>query len=166
MQSLEDALLDSWDRQVRIVTNLANAVTEDVKDATSGEGEWPIGQHLCHIHLVRYDWLGQVDPQAIIDLPKTWAQVDGDWVLSNDLDEIRSALDQSAARIRSVMAEKLSQPGKAGPYDHPVLFLQHMIWHEGWHVGSIIRTLRAAAKEPSDEWQEANIWSNWRTEEA
>ena len=53
---------------------------------------------------------------------------------------------------------------KVGFYDNPVLFLQHMIWHEGWHVGLIILGLRLSGEEPPEEWEENHIWGEWRTE--
>jgi hypothetical protein len=40
-----------------------------------------------------------------------------------------------------------------------------MIWHEGWHVGLIFLALRLAGEEPKQEWEEANVWGEWRIEE-
>jgi len=83
-----------------------------------------------------------------------------------DLDLIREHLSASAAAIRAAVSDCLTEgTGPIGGYDHPILFLQHIIWHEGWHVGLISLGLRNASQEPTDVWEEENIWSEWRTEE-
>lgn len=52
-----------------------------------------------------------------------------------------------------------------GWYDNPVLFIQHMVWHEGWHIGLIFLALRLAGQEIPEEWEETKVWGEWRTEE-
>lgn len=54
--------------------------------------------------------------------------------------------------------------GENARYDNPVLLLQHMIWHDGWHVGLIFLALRLNGQEPPEEWEEPNVWGQWRTE--
>ncbi|MGA2096413.1 MAG: DinB family protein [Candidatus Acidiferrum sp.] len=36
-------------------------------------------------------------------------------------------------------------------YDHAILFLQHMIWHEGYHQGQIKLALNLAGRAVGDE---------------
>ena len=36
-------------------------------------------------------------------------------------------------------------------YDHPLLMLQHLIWHEGYHHGQIKLTLKMAGRPFDDE---------------
>jgi uncharacterized damage-inducible protein DinB len=81
-----------------------------------------------------------------------------------ELDEIRTYLAQSAQAVREATARRLAEPEADSPYDHPILFLQHMIWHEGYHFALIHLALRNAGHEPTEEWEEANVWSQWRTE--
>ena len=38
------------------------------------------------------------------------------------------------------------------------------IWHDGWHVGLIFLGLRLNGQEPPEEWEEPNVWGQWRTE--
>ncbi len=163
MQKLEDAVLESWDRQVRIVDNLANFVPADLRNTSSGEGEWTISQHFAHIHHVRADWLSEVAPGNEKGLPQLVSWENGDFVFVEDFDAIRAGLGLSAKALRDTVGTQLENPVKVGPYSHPLFFLQHMIWHEGWHVSSIMRTLRAVGKEPSEEWEEDNIWAIWRS---
>jgi uncharacterized damage-inducible protein DinB len=169
MQTLQEALLESWDRQCQIVDNLANRITPDLLDAKSREGEFPIGEHLCHIHGTRRFWLSKVAPEFADGIPSLYTKKsEEEWIPSGDLPTIKKALAHSAGQIRHAMEHQLSDPEAQGQevYDHPVFFLQHMIWHEGWHVSSIMQALRAVGQEPPEEWEEPNIWGVWRTEPA
>ncbi len=49
-------------------------------------------------------------------------------------------------------------------YDNPVLFMQRMVWHDGWLVGSIFLGLRLSGQEPPERWKEPIVWGQWRTE--
>lgn len=46
-------------------------------------------------------------------------------------------------------------------YDHPILFLQHMVWHEGYHHGQIKLALKAAGKPLDDEEIGPVTWDVW-----
>jgi uncharacterized damage-inducible protein DinB len=159
-----EALLDSWDRQCRIVDAVATRVDETNRDVKPSEDGWPLFQQLAHIHNVRRYWLSELDKkraEAIED-----AFTDGWKTPITDLDKIKSLLKESGPIVREVVGDAIrSGKGKVGGYDNPVLYLQHMIWHEGWHVGLIFLGLRLAGQEPGDEWEEANVWGEWRTEE-
>ena len=56
----------------------------------------------------------------------------------------------------------LKQGGKFGPYDNALLFIQHMVWHEGYHVGQIYCALMQAGAAPDELWEEKHIWELWR----
>ena len=161
---ITEALLDSWDRQCRIVKAVASRVDESNRDAKPSEDGWPLYQQLAHIHLVRRYWLSQVDPER----GKAFASsfTDGWTTPITDLDAIKKLLDESAKAIREAVAEGLKKGlAPVGGYDNLVLFLQHMVWHEGWHVGLLFLGLRVAGQEPDETWEEANVWGEWRTEE-
>jgi uncharacterized damage-inducible protein DinB len=65
--------------------------------------------------------------------------------------------------VRDWVAEKIGAGSqKCGNYDHPVHYLQHMVWHEGWHAGLIVLALRLAGHEPSEETESALVWNQWR----
>jgi uncharacterized damage-inducible protein DinB len=55
--------------------------------------------------------------------------------------------------------------GKTITYDHPVMLLQHMLWHEGYHTGNIMLALKAIGQPLSESEGEALMWSLWRKEE-
>lgn len=160
---LSAALLESWDRQYRIVTAVASLVDESNRASKPSEDGWDLAHQLAHIHKVRWEWLGKVAPHHAATLGDSF--IDGWMTPIADLAEIKSLLTQSGTAIRAAMAELLEGDGAPiGGYDHPVLFLQHMVWHEGWHVGLIFLALRNAGVEPTELWEETNVWGHWRTE--
>jgi uncharacterized damage-inducible protein DinB len=161
-----DAILESWGRQATIVNNVAGLITEDMKMAQSREGEMRVYEHLAHMHGVRRGWMHEIDPKYLEGSATLHTQVsEEEWQASDDLALIKQRLQESALAVRQMMADLLPEGKQAGPYDHPLFYVQHMIWHEGWHIGAIFHALRAAGFEPTDEWEEANVWGLWRTEE-
>jgi uncharacterized damage-inducible protein DinB len=165
MEPLADVLLESWDRQTQILTNLANLIDESTRGAKPAPEGWPISEHLCHVHEVRTGWLNTIDPKRAKELGEVYSQEGNQWIAITDLAEIKRHLAMSAKAVREAVKELLAAGvEKIGPYDHPVYFLQHMIWHEGYHFGLIILALRNAGKEPTEEWEEANVWGLWRVE--
>ena len=161
--TVTEALLDSWDRQNRIVNAVAGLVDEDTRNALPSPDGWPLYHQLAHIHLVRQYWLSQFSPKHAAGLGDAF--VDGWTTPIEDLDEIKSHLRASGQAVRDAVSESLAgDAGPSGGYDHPVFFLQHMIWHEGWHVGLIFLGLRLAGKEPPEGWEEPNVWGEWRVE--
>lgn len=159
-----DALLESWDRQARMVENVAALVNESNRNLKPSEEGWPLDHHLAHIHKVRQFWLSKVSPNRAAGLRDSFVN---DWEDPiQDLATIKANLEESNRAICEAIAECLKDGvDQVGGYDHPVLFLQHMIWHEGWHVGLLFLGLRRADQEPSEEWEEKHIWGLWRSEE-
>jgi hypothetical protein len=47
-------------------------------------------------------------------------------------------------------------------YDHPILFLQHMLWHEGYHHGQIKLALKLARRAMTDDEAGPLTWDVWR----
>jgi len=164
IKELTDDLLDSWDRQARIVASVAKLVTEDTRKALPSPDGWPLDKQLAHIHQVRRHWLSDFDPNRAAKLGRTFT--DGWDTPIDDLAAINSHLNDSAAAVRAAVSDAIIHGtiGK-GAYENPVLFLQHMVWHEGWHVGLILTALRLAGHETTEEWEESHIWGLWRTEE-
>ncbi|HEY3779840.1 MAG TPA: DinB family protein, partial [Fimbriimonadaceae bacterium] len=133
------------------------------RKAKPSEDGMPLDHQLAHIHKVRHYWLSQFSPSDVAGMADGF---NGTWDTPiTDLAEIKALLVQSEKAVRDAFADGMKNGGKpAGGYDHPVFFLQHMIWHEGWHVGLIFLGLRLAGAEPPEEWEEKNVWSEWRTE--
>lgn len=158
-------LLDSWDRQCSILDSVASIVTEENRQFKPSEDGWSIDRQLAHCHNVRIFWASQVAPN-LGEIERFGVDDAGEILAS--LEEVRSALAKSADIVRTVVADGLTAGnplvGENVTYDNPVLLLQHMIWHEGWHVGLIFLALRLNGQEPQEEWEEPNVWGRWRTE--
>jgi uncharacterized damage-inducible protein DinB len=158
-----DALAEAWDRQAGIVYSVAERVNESNRSAKPSPDGGPLDHQLAHIHEVRYYWTSKFSPKHAEGL--------GDAFLNgwenpiSDLDAIRSLLKDSARAVREAFIEGVQNGGgPAGGYDNPVLFLEHMIWHDGWHVGLIFLGLRLAGQEPPEAWEEEHVWGRWRVE--
>ena len=46
-------------------------------------------------------------------------------------------------------------------YDHPILLLQHLVWHEGYHHGQIKLALKVAGLPLADEVAGPVTWDVW-----
>ena len=162
-----EALLDSWDRQCKIVNAVATLVNEENRKVKPSEDGWSLDQQLAHMHNTRKFWLLQVAPQHAEKLGKAYADNQGTPIA--DLDAIKSYLKASGDAVRDAVKEGLEKgnepmKGEHATYDNPVLLLEHMVWHDGWHVGLIFLALRLNGEEPPEEWEEPNVWGLWRTE--
>lgn len=163
-----EALLESWDRQCRIIDNLVGLITPDLLNAKPDPNGWTIGFHLAHLHSTRRYWhMNAAGLEAPVG-PSLYTvtgsgESESDYIPSSDLAEIRSRLADSAALVRNWTEEQINADAqKVGNYDHPVFYLQHMLWHEGWHAGLIVLALRLAGHEPPEEQECALIWDQWR----
>lgn len=163
--NLTEALLDSWDRQCRIVDAVTTLIDEENRHATPSEDGMPLDSQLAHMHSVRKFFLSQVAPQ--VSLPSSYSDDQGTPLA--DLEALKSNLKASGLAIRTAVKEGLESGcgpmvGANVTYDNPVLLMQHMVWHDGWHVGLIFLALRLNGQEPPEEWEEPNVWGLWRTE--
>jgi uncharacterized damage-inducible protein DinB len=163
VQSLSNAIIESWDRSSRIISNEAKGLDPESLSIQTLPDEWPIVQHLCHVHGTRRHWLSVVAPEFSVGIERLYTKVEGGWVPIDDLTTVVAELDKSALQIRKAMEVLLEEPKPIGPYSHPVFFLQHMIWHEGWHTSSIMQALRSQGKEFAEEWEGQNVWAIWRS---
>lgn len=161
MPDLLPAVLESWDRQADIVNRLAAQIEEGDLDFRAGSGEGTIAYHLCHIHECRWFWLSKVSKKYAERLGDLFP--DGQPI--HDLTTIRAEIKKSGEAIGAAMAELLPVGEPGINYTHPIHFMQHMLWHDGWHVGVIVLTLRQNGHEPTDAWMEENMWGVWRYEE-
>jgi uncharacterized damage-inducible protein DinB len=162
-----DVLLESWDRQCQTLDNLFELATEDLKDQRPSEDGMPIFEQFAHIHNTRRAWLSQFSPKHLEGYGRSYVQAGADeWKPVQDLAQLRELLKQSAKAVRDATREAIEAGvTERGGYDHPVFFLQHMLWHEGYHFGLIMLALRLAGTEPSEEWEEEKVWGLWRVEE-
>ncbi|ADD29588.1 DinB family protein [Meiothermus ruber] len=162
--SVSEALLDSFQRNNTILLNLLRALPEGGLEARAMEGSPSVGEQFAHIQNTRLFWLQQVAPEFAEGLLPLFYQDPDD----RSAEGIEPAFEESARAICKAVKHRLEagQPmeGAHARYDHPVLFLQHMLWHEGYHVGQIKLALKRTGYVMPEVLEEQAIWSLWRTE--
>ena len=155
-QTLLSVLLDSWDRNNLILTNLLRAVPERALDSRAIEGSPSIAQMFGHIHYVRLVFISEDAPEFAKTLPEE------EWFAERDAEHMARMLNDSAKAVRNAVKSRVeSNRAMNLHYDHPVLFLQHMIWHEGYHHGQIKLALKLTNQPMSDEQAGPLTWDVW-----
>ncbi|MGH9736358.1 MAG: DinB family protein [Candidatus Acidiferrales bacterium] len=146
-ESLLDALLDSWDRNNTILTNLVRALPAVGLDASVMESSPSVAQMLTHIHYVRMVFVSDDAPEFLSEPAPDFVErgPEGEWVAERDREQIVQMLNESATVVRDAVKGRLTAGREMDlHYDHPIFMLQHMIWHEGYHHGQIKLALKLA----------------------
>src|SRR5437764_9128310 len=142
---LLEALLDSWDRSNTILLNLLRALPEGGLAARAIEGSPSIAELFTHIHYIRLVLVFEDAPELARDLPAE------EWVVERDPGRIAEMLDDSAKAVRDAVQSRVEAGRDMNlHYDHPILMLQHMIWHEGYHHGQMKLALKIAGHPMTD----------------
>jgi uncharacterized damage-inducible protein DinB len=151
-----DALLDSWDRNNTILVNLLRALPEGALDARAMAGSPTVAQLFTHIDYVRLVFVFEDVPEFVNSPPGK------EWVNERNPDRIADMLNHSAGVVRAAVKVRL-ETGKSMNvhYDHPILMLQHLIWHEGYHHGQIKLALKTIGKPFDDEEIGPLTWDVW-----
>ena len=155
-QKLLEALLDSWDRNNTILVNLLRALPEDALKARAMKDSPCVAEMFTHMHYVRLVFVSEDTPEFAREMPKE------EWVNERDPARIAQLLNESSKTVRDAAKNRIETGGEMRVhYDHPILFLQHMIWHEGYHHGQIKLALKAAGHALDDEEIGPLTWSVW-----
>jgi len=154
--SLLAALLDSWDRNNTILLNLLRALPEGGLEARAMEGSPSIAELLTHIHYVRLVFVFEDAPELAGDVPEE------EWGGERDPGRLAERLADSAKVVRDAVKGRVEAGREMNlHYDHPILLLQHMIWHEGYHHGQMKLALKAAGLPLADEVAGPITWGVW-----
>jgi uncharacterized damage-inducible protein DinB len=155
-QGLLEVLLDSWDRNNEILLNLLRVLPEGGLKAKALESSPSVAQMINHIHYVRLVFIAEDAPDFAGDQSEEeWAELGDTESLTRDLNKSAKVLgDAVRSRVEACRAMDLH-------YDHPILLLQHMIWHEGYHHGQIKVALKAAGIPLSDDVAGPATWGVW-----
>ncbi|WP_260706078.1 DinB family protein [Edaphobacter flagellatus] len=153
---LLDVVLDAWDRNNRILVNLLRAVPEDGLAARVMAGSPTVSQMFTHMHYVRLVFLYEDAPEFARSVPER------EWADGLSTEQMAGELEASAQAVREAVGSMV-RSGKAMKvhYDHPLLFLEHMIWHEGYHHGQIKLALKMAGHAFDDEQIGPLTWDVW-----
>lgn len=155
-QNFLNALLDSWDRNNTILVNLLRVLPKGVLETRAMPGSPSVAEMFTHIHYVRLVFVSEDAPEFATEMPKE------EWAAERDPARITQMLNQSAKVVRDAAKNKL-ETGREMEihYDHPILFLQHMIWHEGYHHGQIKLALKLAGHPISNQEVGPVTWRVW-----
>ena len=155
-QTLLEALLNSWDRNNTILLNLLRALPEGGLEARAMEGSPSVAELFTHIHYVRLVFVFEDAPECARVPPQE------EWVVERDRGRIMQMLNDSAMAVRDAVEGRL-ETGRSMDlhYDHPVLLLQHMLWHEGYHHGQIKLALKLAGRPMTDKEAGPITWRVW-----
>ena len=149
-------LLDSWDRGNTILVNLLRALPEQRLAIRAMEGSPSVAQIFTHIHYVRLIFVQEDAPEFAVKVPEE------EWSAECNPARIEQMLNESARTVRDAVKGRLAAAQEMDlHYDHPILFLQHMIWHEGYHHGQIKLALKLAGYPLSNAEAGPISWRVW-----
>jgi uncharacterized damage-inducible protein DinB len=155
-QRLLEVLLDSWDRNNTILTNLLGAIPEEGMEARAMEGSPSVREMFGHIHYVRLVFVSEDAPEFSVEVPKQ------EWVAKHESGRMAEMLNESARVVREAVKSKVETGREMDlHFDHPILMLQHMIWHEGYHHGQIKLALKIAGRPLSNKEIGPLTWRIW-----
>ncbi len=155
-QDLLAALLDSWDRNNTILINLLRLIPEGGFEVRTMAGSPSVAEMFSHIHFVRLIFISEDAPEFAGPLPEK------EWDAVTDRDHVAHLLRDSAKAVRDAVKNKVEAGGAMNiHYDHPILLLQHMIWHEGYHHGQIKLALKLAGYPVINEQAGPITWGVW-----
>jgi uncharacterized damage-inducible protein DinB len=153
---LLEALLDSWDRNNTILLNLLRALPDGGLETRAMEGSPSIAELFTHIHYVRLVLVSEDTPEFARELPNE------EWLAERDPGRIAPMLSDSAKAVRDAVKGRVEAGRDMNlHYDHPILLLQHMLWHEGYHHGQIKLTLKLTGRPMTNEEAGPVTWGLW-----
>lgn len=154
--SLLNALLDSWERNNTILINLLRAIPKAALDVKAMQDSPSVAEFFWHIHYVRLVFVSEDAPELAVDVPRQ------EWASETDQDRMAQLLNDSAKAVREAVKSRV-EAGRDMDlhYDHPILLLQHMIWHEGYHHGQIKLALKLAGHPLSNKEAGPITWRVW-----
>jgi uncharacterized damage-inducible protein DinB len=157
-QRLLEALLDSWDRNNAIMLGLLRALPDGGLEARATEGSPSVAQMFNHIHHERLVSVLEEAPECALDVPED------EWGLERDRDRLAQMLGDSARAVReAVRGRVLAGRDLDLNYDHPILLVQLLLWHEGYHHGQIKLALKLAGRPIGDDEAGPITWDVWRS---
>jgi uncharacterized damage-inducible protein DinB len=85
-----------------------------------------------------------------------------EWLTDHDRSRIAANLNQSAIVVSEAVRGKI-ESGSAMDlhFDHPILLLQNMVWHEGYHHGQIKLALKQAGLPIPNKVAGPKTWGIW-----
>ena len=149
-------MLDSWDRNNIILLNLLRTLPDGSLEVRAMEGSPSIAELFTHIHYVRLVFVSEDAPEFARELPKE------EWMAERNRNRMARMLEDSAKAVREAVKGRLEAGRNMDlHYDHPILLLQHMLWHEGYHHGQIKLALKLKGRPMTDAEAGPITWRVW-----
>jgi uncharacterized damage-inducible protein DinB len=167
-QTLLEAILESYGRNNTILLNLLRVLPEGGLDARAHPQSPSVASHFAHMHQTRRYFVNDTAPEFAVSIEALFRQEGDERIPERDVQRVAQQLQVSARAVCELVKARIesAQPvkGEHVTYDHPVLLLQHMLWHEGYHVGQMKLALKSIGFVMTEEQEEPMIWGLWRTE--
>lgn len=156
IEGLLEPLLESWDRSTTILLNLLHAVPERSLGLRAEATSPTVAETFSHLIYIRLVHVFEDAPEVSVTVPEE------EWQNVRDKAYLARMLRESATAVRGAVKGRL-EAGQAMNlhYDHPLLMLQHLIWHEGYHHGQIKLALKCAGQPLRDEEVGLGSWGVW-----
>jgi uncharacterized damage-inducible protein DinB len=156
-QRLLEAMLDSWDRSNTILLNLLRAIPEGGLEARAMDGSPSVSEMFTHIHHERMISVFENAPEFAGTVPEK------EWMVELDPERVVRMLNESAMRVRNAVKSRVETGRDLDiDFDHPILLLQLLIFHEGYHHGQIKLALKSAGRPVIDDKAGPLTWDVWR----
>lgn len=156
-QRLLEALLDSWDRNNTILINLLRAIPAGGLEARAMDGSPSVSEMFTHLHHERMVSVFEEAPEFAGNVP------DEEWMVEHDPNRIAQMLNDSAKRVRDAVKSRVETGRDLDlNYDHPILLIQLLIFHESYHHGQIKLALKMAGRPVTDDEAGPLTWDVWR----
>ncbi len=153
--------LESWRRNNEILINLLRSVPADAMQASALPGSPTVAAMFHHMHHERMISLDEEAPEYGGAPP---AQ---EWEGEDDPGKIAEKLEDSARRVGEAVRSRVEKrSGLDRSYDHPILFLQLLLFHEAYHHGQIKLALKANNSPLPDSLAGPMTWDVWRRRRA
>ena len=155
--TLLEVLLDSWDRNNTIMLNLLRAIPPGGFDARATASSPSVGQQFAHVHHERLVSVSEEAPEFALAVPND------EWAAETDPHRMAAMLIESATAVRNAIGARV---GSGRPldlqYDHPILLLQLLLWHEAYHHGQIKLALKVGGVPITNDEAGPITWDVWR----
>jgi len=162
-RSLLAPLLEAWSRNTTILLGLLRALPPGGLDARAGPDSPSVAQLFAHLHFTRVCAVYENDARIAAARPELRLDDRQEWVAEHDRECLAELLQSSAELMRGAFRGWVEEgAGRVGIYAHPVLLLQHVLWHEAYHTGQIKLALKVVGLGLSDEVAGPVTWDVWR----
>ena len=157
VKSLNEAILDSWDRNNRILLNLLRAIPDGGLQARAMEGSPSVSEMFTHMNHERMISVFEEAPEFAGKVPEK------EWIIEPNRDRIAEMLIESGNRVRDAVKSRLETGKNLNlNYDHPILLVQLLIFHEAYHHGQIKLALKVSGSSVDDDQAGPLTWDIWR----